>query len=121
MNLTHADSRSCFASIDVIETLPVVLASLLMTSLAMGASWVLGLRLTKSLVTAVIRATIQLLVVGLALSALLTRDGVFWAWLWVLGMIVMASVVLTRRSPKGFGSGLYILLSASVFLAAARL
>ncbi len=108
MNLTHADSRSCFANIDAIETLPIVLASLLMTSLAMGASWVLGLRLTKSLVTAVIRATIQLLVVGLALSALLTRDGVFWAWLWVLGMIVMASVVLMRRSPKGFGSGRYI-------------
>ena len=66
---------------------------------AIAASWVLNLKLTRDLVVAVSRATIQLLAVGFGLSLLGSASTQLWAWIWAAGMIAVSTSVLARRSP----------------------
>jgi putative ABC transport system permease protein len=79
--------------------LPVVLASLSLVLLALGLAWALGLRLQRELITATIRAATQLLAVGFVFALIFKSTGAeYWAWLWVAGMIIVATTVVVRRA-----------------------
>jgi putative ABC transport system permease protein len=79
--------------------LPVVLASLSLVLVTMGLAWWLGLRIERQLIVAAVRAAIQLLAVGLLFALIFKSTGaIYWAWLWVLAMSTVASVVVVRRA-----------------------
>ena len=78
---------------------PVVLASLSLVLFALGLAWALGLRIQPELITAALRAAAQLLAVGFVFALIFKSTGAeYWAWLWVLGMIVVAAGVVVRRA-----------------------
>ena len=78
---------------------PVVLASLSLVLLALGLAWALGLRIQRELITAAVRAALQLLAVGFVFALIFKSTGAeYWAWLWVAGMIVVATTVIVRRA-----------------------
>jgi putative ABC transport system permease protein len=80
-------------------TLPVVLASLSLVLLTMGLAWWLGLRIERQLFVASVRAAVQLLGVGVVFAFIFQSTGaIYWAWLWVLAMSAVASVVVVRRA-----------------------
>jgi len=79
--------------------LPVVLASLSLVVLAMALAWWLGLGISRDLVVASVRAAAQLLAVGLVFAVAFESSWALgWALLWIGGMIVVATVVVTRRA-----------------------
>ena len=78
---------------------PVVLASLSLVLLALGLAWVLGLRIERELIVATARAAVQLLAVGYLFALIFKSTGAnYWAWLWVGGMVVVATTVVVRRA-----------------------
>lgn len=78
---------------------PVVLASLSLVLFAVGLAWFLGLRVERALIGASVRAAVQLLGVGLVFALIFESTGAdYWAWLWVGGMIVVATAVIVRRA-----------------------
>ena len=78
---------------------PVVLASLSLVFLALGLAWGLGLRLERQLIGASLRAAAQLLAVGYLFALIFRSTGAeYWAWLWVVGMIGIATAVVVRRA-----------------------
>jgi putative ABC transport system permease protein len=78
---------------------PVVLASLSLVILALGLAWGLGLRIERLLIVASLRAAAQLLAVGYVFALIFKSTGAeYWAWLWVAGMIVIATAVVVRRA-----------------------
>lgn len=78
---------------------PVVLASLSLVLLALGLAWALGLRIQRELIIATLRAAMQLLAVGFLFALIFQSTGAeYWAWLWVAGMIVVATTVIVRRA-----------------------
>ena len=78
---------------------PVVLASLSLVLLALGLGWALGLRIQRELITAAVRAALQLLGVGFLFALIFQSTGAeYWAWLWVAAMIVVATTVIVRRA-----------------------
>lgn len=79
--------------------LPVVLASLSLVLLAIGLAWWLGLRIERRLIEASVRAAAQLLAVGFVFFLIFESTGaIYWAWLWVGAMVVVATVVVVRRA-----------------------
>ena len=77
-----------------------LLASLLLIAVAVGLSRWQRLGLEPSIVVAVVRATVQLLVVGFGLGLVLDDDApLAWSWLWVVGIVVFAAVTVQRRAP----------------------
>lgn len=79
--------------------LPVVLASLTLILLAMGLAWWLGLGVERSLVTASLRAAVQLLAVGFIFVLIFEAPrALLFAWLWVAVMVTIATVVVVRRA-----------------------
>ena len=77
-----------------------VLASGLLVLVAVGISWWAGLRLERDLITAALRALVQLLLLGLVLVAILTPgQPMALSWLWVAVMIVFAGWTVHRRVP----------------------
>jgi putative ABC transport system permease protein len=79
----------------------VVLASLSLVLLTMGLAWWLGLRIERQLIVASVRAAVQLLGVGLLFVLIFESTGaIWWAWLWVLVMSAIASVVVVRRAGQ---------------------
>lgn len=77
----------------------MVLASLSLVLLALGLAWALGLRIQRELITAAVRAALQLLAVGFVFALIFKSTGAeYWAWLWVAGMIVVATTVIVRRA-----------------------
>jgi putative ABC transport system permease protein len=77
-----------------------LLASLLLVAIAIGLSRWQGLGLERSMVVAVVRATAQLLLVGLALGLVLDEDApLLWSWLWVIGIVAFAAATVQRRAP----------------------
>lgn len=77
-----------------------VVASLSLVLVAVALSWWQGIGVERSILWAGLRAALQLLAVGVVLrlifdSALAT----WWAWLWVLVMVVIAGEAARRRSP----------------------
>jgi putative ABC transport system permease protein len=102
---------------------PVVLASLSLVFLALGLAWALGLRLERELITATLRAAVQLLAVGFVFALIFKSTGSeYWAWLWVAGMIVVATTVVVRRAKYrienlALVAGLAVLGSALISVA----
>lgn len=102
---------------------PVVLASLSLVILALGLAWGLGLRIERQLVMASLRAAAQLLAVGYVFALIFKSTGAeYWAWLWVAGMIVIATAVVVRRAKYriehlALVAGLAVLGSALISIA----
>ncbi len=78
-----------------------LLASLLLVVVAVGISRRYGLGLELAMVGASARAVVQLVVVGAALG-LVIDDGrsIVWSWLWVAGIVLVASWIVRRRAPE---------------------
>jgi putative ABC transport system permease protein len=75
--------------------------SLVLVLVAVGLSVWQGLRLEREILWASARAIVQLLAVGYLLVLLIDPDTpIVWAWLWVLGMIVVAAVTVQRRARE---------------------
>ncbi len=76
-------------------------ASLLLVAVAVGLSWWRGYGLERPILWASLRAIVQLLLVGLALTVIIDPDAPLWlSWAWVVFMVWFASVVVTRRAPE---------------------
>jgi putative ABC transport system permease protein len=76
-------------------------ASLVLVALAIGLSLWQGLGVHRELGWATVRATIQLLAVGVVLVFVIDpARSLFWSWSWVALMIVFAGVVARRRAPE---------------------
>lgn len=74
--------------------------SALLVAVAVALSMWRRLELERSIVWAAVRALVQLLAVGLLLQVLLEPDvSVWWGWLWVAVMILVAAVTVRRRAP----------------------
>lgn len=79
-------------------------ASLTAVAVAVALSLALGLRLHRDMVTATVRAIVQLLIVGLALRVVVDPDQpLAWSWLWVALMTGYAGIVVRRRAPEAPG------------------
>lgn len=75
--------------------------SLLLVGVAVAASYLLRLRLERSIVTAALRMSVQLALVGGVLGLVIAPDrSLWWSWLWVAAMVGYASDVAARRAPQ---------------------
>jgi putative ABC transport system permease protein len=74
--------------------------SLLLVAVAVLLSLWRHLGLERGILWASTRALAQLLAVGLLLQVLLEPDvSVWWGWLWVAAMIIVAAITVSRRAP----------------------
>jgi putative ABC transport system permease protein len=88
-----------------ISLLPVALASLSLVAVAVGLGRWFRLGIERDLVVASLRAAVQLLAVGALFTAIFESSrSMLWAWLWVIAMAVMATVVIVRRSLESIRS-----------------
>src|SRR5215469_16496534 len=75
--------------------------SLLLVVVAAGISWWQRLGLQRQIIIAAARALAQLLLVGAALTLVISPGrSIWWSWLWVAAMIGYASSVVRRRAPE---------------------
>jgi putative ABC transport system permease protein len=75
--------------------------SLLLVAVAAGISWWQHLGLQRQILIAAARALAQLLLVGVALTLIISPGrSIWWSWLWVAAMLGYASVVTRRRAPE---------------------
>jgi len=78
-----------------------LLLSLALVAVAIVLSRWQGLRLERQIGWSVARATVQLLLVGVALTLVIAPErSLVWSWIWVVGMIVYAGDVVRRRAPE---------------------
>ena len=85
---------SVLAQVQVVSDLGVV-----PLGLAMAGRFRLGVE--RDIVIAAIRATVQLLAVGVLFTAIFTsRYALWWAWVWVLVMVVISTTVVRRRARR---------------------
>ena len=78
---------------------PVIAASLTLVVLAGVLSWWLRLGIEWPILWSGIRAAVQLSAVGLLFTVIFDSDqATWWAWLWMVGMVVLASQVIVRRT-----------------------
>ena len=78
-----------------------VTASLLLVAIAVGLSLWQQLHLTRSMLWSSARAAVQLLLVGFALRLVLdSKASVWWAWLWVVVMIIFAGFTIRSREKE---------------------
>ncbi len=78
-----------------------VLLSLLLVAVAIGLSRWRGLQLEGQIAWSVVRAIVQLLLVGVALTLVIDPDRpILWSWAWVAAMLAYASDVVRRRAPQ---------------------
>jgi putative ABC transport system permease protein len=76
-------------------------ASLLLVAVAVGVSRGVGLRLERAIIWATVRALVQLLLVGWALTVVIAPgQPLLWSWLWVLAMTGYAGTVVRRRASE---------------------
>lgn len=75
--------------------------SLILVGIAIVVSLTQQLRLEKPLIWSILRAFVQLIVMGFVLAWLLepTRS-VLYSWLWVAGMVVFAAWTVRSRAPE---------------------
>ena len=89
----------------------------LLIVVALAVSMVRRLGLERELVTAALRALVQLLVVGFALRIVVDDDDpLVFAWIWVVLMVFVAAWTVRRRAPDVPNA---FTLSLSAFAAAA--
>jgi len=75
--------------------------SLLLVLIAIVFSLWKRLGLERNIAWAAVRAAVQLLAIGLLLSVLLEPGtSILWSWLWVVAMIVVASLTVRLRAPE---------------------
>ena len=75
--------------------------SLLLVVAAAGISRWQRLGLERQVIVASARALAQLLLVGFALTLVISRGRpIWWSWLWVAAMLAYASTVARRRAPE---------------------
>lgn len=78
-----------------------VVASLTLVAVAAGISFWRGLGVERSIVWAATRAAIQLLAVGVLFDLIFESAGsMLWAWLWVVGMLLVSVETVGRRARK---------------------
>lgn len=84
-----------------LSAIPVVLASLVLVAIAVAISLRLRVGVERSIVWAAIRATVQLIAVGLLFRVIFESSlAELWAWLWVAAMTAVSVVVILRRAPR---------------------
>ena len=77
------------------------LASLVLVAVALVLGLVLRLGLTRQLVVAAVRAFVQLLAVGSLFTVITGADrAMALAWAWVVGMVLITSIIARRRAPE---------------------
>ena len=131
LTATHLPASRCVTRIRTLPTVtsgllavspgtwPTVAASLSLVALALGLAWWLGLRVERDLVVAAVRAAVQLLVVGAVFVAIFESGrALLWAWVWVVGMVIVATAVVRRRAPSGIPN-LTLAVTAAVAASAA--
>ena len=75
--------------------------SLLLVVVAAGISWWQRLGLQRQILVAAARALAQLLLVGVALTLVISPGrSIWWSWLWVAAMLGYAATVARRRAPE---------------------
>ncbi len=75
--------------------------SLLLVVVAAGISWWQKLGLERQILVAAVRALVQLLLVGVGLTLILSPGrSIWWSWLWVAAMLGYAATVARRRAPE---------------------
>lgn len=75
---------------------------LVLIAVVIGVSLWRGLGLERSILWATARATVQLLAVGVFFTAIFESDlASWWSGLWVVAMVVIAGVVVARRTGTG--------------------
>lgn len=96
-------------------------ASLLFVAVPIGLSSSQRLGLSRPISFAVGRSLVQMLIVAAALVPIVDpATPLAWSWLWVAGIIVFASVTVTRRAPAVPGL-LFVSLAAHSAVAATAL
>lgn len=79
----------------------MVAASVSLVALALVLSVWFRLRLERQVVSASIRAAVQLIAVGLLFGTIFESGrAMWWAWCWVAVMVVVATVVVVRRARQ---------------------
>lgn len=95
-----------------------LLASLVLVGVAVVLSIVRRIGVERSIVWASARALVQLLLVGVALDLVLDAShSLWWAWAWVVAMLVFAADTVRRRArevPGAFGLSLAAFGAAAV-------
>lgn len=75
--------------------------SLLLVGVAAAISWWQQLGLQRQIIVSAARALAQLLLVGAALTLIISPGrSIWWSWLWVAAMLGYASTVARRRAPE---------------------
>jgi putative ABC transport system permease protein len=79
---------------------PDVLLSTALILVAVVLSIWKGLRAERSILWSAVRAAVQLLVVGLLFRLIFeSASAMTWAWVWVVGMVIVSAEVVKRRAP----------------------
>jgi putative ABC transport system permease protein len=79
---------------------PDVLLSTALILVAVVLSVWKGLRAERSILWSAVRAAVQLLVVGLLFRLIFeSASAMTWAWVWVVGMVIVSAEVVKRRAP----------------------
>lgn len=84
-----------------LSAIPVILASLVLVAIAVSISIRLRVGVERSIVWAAIRASVQLIAVGLLFRLIFQSSlAELWAWLWVTAMAAVSVAVILRRAPR---------------------
>lgn len=84
-----------------LSVIPVILASLVLVAIAVAISLRLRVGVERSIAWAAIRATVQLIAVGLLFRLIFQSSlAELWAWLWVTAMAAVSVAVILRRAPQ---------------------
>ena len=84
-----------------LSAIPVILASLVLVAIAVAISLRLRVGVERSIVWAAIRATVQLIAVGLLFRLIFQSSlAELWAWLWVAAMAAVSVAVILHRAPR---------------------
>ncbi|MCP4222192.1 MAG: ABC transporter permease [Actinomycetia bacterium] len=103
---------------DAVVGWPVIMASLSLVALAVVLAWWLGVGIGRDLITASVRAAVQLLGVGFVFAtAFGSAHAMVWAWMWGVGMEGVATTVVARRTGHPI-RGLGVVAGSVVGLAA---
>ncbi|GIU84410.1 MAG: iron export ABC transporter permease subunit FetB [Acidimicrobiales bacterium] len=95
-----------------------MVGAVILVGAAAGLSRLQRLGLESEIVRSAVRGAVQLLVVGLGLGIVLDpRAPMLWSWMWVVGIVVLASWTVSRR-VHGLPGVFRIALVAHAFTAA---
>ncbi len=84
-----------------LSAIPVILAALALVLIAVVISLRLRVGVERSIVWAAIRATVQLIAVGVLFRLIFESSlAQLWAWLWVAAMSSVSVGVVLRRAPR---------------------